>query len=280
MATNGESEEHGCRTQVGRQLLTIIGLFLLVALAGCNAPADGTPTNSLSPAPATTTDAPATATDAPERIAPGVTTAGVAAPEVLAEAHRETLTDTSYTVSRRSTRFAANGSALGTNLDVARFDGTGEYIRDQTTTGNAPLYQLRYERISVWSDGETRFVLRVENGTRAYERQTATPTAPLSPLPRQYLVETLAGVEWTDVRAVPFGDTRDYYRLTGVRTDAGGAFETVTVLLDERGVIHRYRTEMTAERGSAIARQTVVVRYSALGTTSVESPAWVANARS
>lgn len=251
-------------------------VVLLVVLAGCNAPATGTATDTMSPAPVTGT---ATATDAPERIAPGVTTAGVVDPEVLAGAHRDTLANTSYTVSVRNTRFFANGSTLGTNLDVARFDGDGGYVRNRTSTGAAPLYQFRYERVSVWSDGETRFILRVENGTRVYERQTAAPTAPLSPLPRQYLAETLTGIEWTDVRAVPFGDDRDYYLLTGVRTDADGALETVTVLLDERGLVHRYRTEMIAERGNEVSRAVIVVRYADIGTTAIETPGWIETAR-
>lgn len=256
-------------------------LVVLVVLAGCQGIAPrGGETPTLTPV-AVPTEVP---TERPPRtLAPGVTESGVSDPSALAAAHAAALTDTSVTFHANYTERASDGTVLERTATTVRF-GTGDRYHYVSIDADRSEAVRRVER---WSDGERVLERRsTRNGTayRVVRGADGEPLPPVVALPvgraeSGGIERVFRAVETTVVgREVRNGTT--HYRVvsTGMTTPNPTAVRNASLvaLVDERGVVHRYRLAYTIDRGDDAGAVRVVgmVRFTALGTTTVERPAW------
>ncbi|WP_435195255.1 hypothetical protein [Natronomonas sp. EA1] len=143
-------------------------LALLLVLAGCSALAPGgdtTPEPTLTPAPVPE-DTPSPTRAPPERLAPGLTTAGVDNATALAAAHATRLNGT-YVLRRNVTVRNTNINVVARSRSVIRDNGTHE--RYQYT----PLFGG--PRLEYYHTNGTAWRRSVENGTVTYDRTTLEP---------------------------------------------------------------------------------------------------------
>lgn len=278
-----------------RQLILVAALVLV---AGCSSPAS---------APTGTTTATATATAAPvptDRpstfLAPGVTPRGVADPVALARAHRRTLGRTSVTVRVEESHRYANGTLRWRRTATQRVDAGGRTVRShyvgafEGSTRDSGLlsefvrfpHATRVERYTVGGGAYHRY--RFPSGDTWYVGASSPDPRIVDPglVPLFWAVDTRV-----TAREVRDGTTR--YRLEGnevadpttlERVFVGGRFADVRnvsleATVDGRGVVHRYRLTYTLVRtDGVVALGTESVRFTDVGTTTVERPTWYAAA--
>lgn len=265
-------------------------LAALVVLAGCGGLAGSTqPTRTLTPV-ALPTDEP---TPTPvEELAPGLTAAGVASPFRIADAHAGLLGDASFTLRSVRTVRTANGSLRArTTLTGAFAPGRRRYHVVLTRDGR----DARFDRLEDFSDG--RRVLRAieRNNSTSYTvvrgpgGEPAHPREVLfvDPIFPSYVERLLEAIEAARVESVGGGPARTYrVRATAVSKPTvaaaveAGAVENVslTLLVDERGLVYELRLEYATELLDTPVRVTRRFRYSAVGATTVDRPPWYAAA--
>lgn len=248
---------------------------LFVLLAGCGGFAGfGDPTPTLTPA-----EIPTETTPTPRPwLAPGVTDAGVVDPTVLAAAHATTLRETTYTTLWNTTERTANGTLRFRSVTSARV-GTGQrryhYVHTNRRNGTV-------RRVERWSDGDRVLVLS-PNGTVGVARGTSDePLSPERALPIDLTAER--GIERvfraieTRVAGRSAVNGTTHYRLEGRGIRAPNPTPlrnaSLSAIVDERGVVHEYRLAYTTRRVDEPVRVVVVVRFTGIGETTVERPAW------
>ncbi|WP_276272705.1 hypothetical protein [Haloarcula litorea] len=227
-----------------RRAVTVVACLLL---AGCGGFAAGDR--------ATVTPAPVPET---RTVAPGVTTDGVVSPTALASAHEAALADTTYTLTLvervgdrerrfalrvgRDGRFRYRGERFGERYSQTVFsDGRAEYRREQRPLG------VRYEY-----EGPT-------DGTDGFGRITGRLIEAYLPTGPAQVGEREGGVAVTVARPPADAAGLENYTVGLSVTPAGLVRSFTLAFRDEtRDVSISYR-----------------FRYSAVGETSVERPAWV-----
>lgn len=262
-----------------RRRLTLAALLACcLVLAGCNAIGGGEPTPSVTPAPV------------PDTTPVGISDDGLNV-DRLADAHRGALLATNYTM-EIAERVVIDGRVRRVTTrrrEVAQ--GARAYVidrRERTVEFSPSNYA---GATGYWYNGTVEFI-RYSNGTTPayarFERRTSGPL--LDPTEHRTVAGLFAAfaVEGT----VP---TRRASGEYAVRSDALTAPEqipgtvyivaprngTLRAVVDERGIVRRYRVSYTGtlagtERTARVIRET---RLTAIGTTRVRPPAWVATAR-
>jgi hypothetical protein len=281
-----------------RELRRILLVAALVVVAGCSSPAS--PPTGATTATATATAAPVP-TDRPSTfLAPGVTPRGVVDPVALATAHRRTLGRTSVTVHVEESRRYENGTLRWRRTATQRVDAGGRTVRSH--------YVGEFEgprRGSGLLSGFVRFpdASRVERYTvddGAYHRYRFPSgdtwyVGAASPDP-QLVDPGLVPLFWAVETRMTAREARDgaaRYRLEGSEIVDQTTLERVFVderfadvrnvslegTVDERGVVHRYRLTYTLVRTDGLlVRGVESVRFTDVGTTTVERPGWYAAA--
>lgn len=252
-------------------------LVLLVLLAGCQGVTPGGETPTLTPVVVPTetpTERP------PQTLAPGVTERGVTDPSALATAHAEALGGTAFTFRANYTERGPDGTVRGRTVTTVR-SGAGDryhYVRSDTDDETV-------RRVERWSDGERALERQVAGNDTDYrvvrgpDGQPLGPAAalPVDPTARRGIERVFRAVQTTvTVRAVRNGTT--YYRVEGdgLTTPNPSSLQdtSLVALVDEHGVVHRYRLAYTTDRGGDEARVVGTVRFTDVGTTTVERPVW------
>lgn len=262
----------------------------LVVLVGCSGPADTAPPTE------TVTAAPVPTADPPVRLAPGVTVGGVDDPVALAVAHRTALGGTTVTVRLEASRRYANGSLRWRRTATERVDATGRPVRSHYVgefegtpryAGRSPEFgpfpdATRVERYSVGERGANRYRLR--SGETWSVVGPSRPARLLDPglVPLFWAVDTrTTGVETcggTTCYRLEGDGVAD--RATLDRAFVGGETVdlrsvSVVALVDSRGVVHEYRLSFTAvEVDGTVIHGRESVRFTGVGETSVDRPAW------
>jgi len=250
---------------------------LLVLLAGCGGFAgNGEPTRTLTPAEVPTE----TATETPEpRLAPGMTEAGVVDPVSLAAAHATTLRKTAYTAVWNASEWTRDGTLRYRTTTSARV-GTAQrryhYVNTNVRNGTT-------RRVERWSDGD-RALVRSANGTvtvaRGRDGQSLSPeqALPIDLTAERGIERVFQAMETRVVDRTQVNGTT-HYRLEGEGIQEPNLTPlrnaSLSAVVDERGVVHRYRLAYTTTRGGETVRVVAVVRFREIGTTDVERPSWV-----
>lgn len=258
-------------------------LAVMIVLAGCNGVSIG------GDEPQRATVAPA---DIPEddsgTIAPGVTKNERINSHALMDAHRAVVANKSITVNRTVRSVAGNGTGL------VRMNATNRYGANRTryvrTTNIKQEHRERdfypVDRMASWSNGDVQYRMVQQNGTRTYN-----VTEPFVQMQHQsgYLRDLLNKTTNITVEKLSKDGDLNRYRVQSelYLSNAGStSVESTTrqmgdlsMIVDERGFIHRYIFESGEQRSANTKRIIQTVRYQNLTTTSIERPAWVAEAK-
>lgn len=263
-------------------------LVLVVVLAGCNGLVLGgeeTPASTVTPMPVPT-DEP-TPTPRPE-LAPGLTRNGVVEPFALAEAHASVLADTSYTlVENHSVRFRRGMVYSGGTVEARLGTNHTRYAVVRTGSQTSVPFPVIEERF--WSNGNRTLVARTSTDNTTY----AIARADGGPLPvRRALsddptnsdrIPTLFGAMETRVVGLTVRNGTRLYRVRGSNLTNEFALDTewespgnvkLVALVDRRGLVREYRLHYTASFDGDPVRVSRRVRYTNVGSTTVERPSW------
>jgi len=249
----------------------VVGVTLLVALAGCGAvsPGDGDATRTTVE---TTVDGDPSAEQAVDAFD-------------LAEAHRDALANDSFTVTATTTVQHANGTAplrqfVRTHVDPA----TDTVLSRQTVDGSDPgRFGVPVAGVvELWTNESTSLGQRTyENGTtKAIER------------PQDGVVNVEQLTRWEDLALLlSAGDARsvDGDRATGLVVATGSENTelaygepdqlTVTVRLSDVEYVESYTVSYETTRAGTPVQVTRTVHFTSVGETAVERPAWVSDAQ-
>jgi len=211
---------------------------------------------------------------------PGITTDGVTDTSALIKSHTESLESTSVTVSStRTMRSTDPDFAVTTNRTWRLDSGTpvrGWSVRTLSTAGDAPeQYGAVPDRIAAYRNGSTT-VERVTTANGSNTRRVDLLNSSVrvnTALHRSTIYELTTRKNVSVDRLSENGTT--LYRVstaledTGIRSNA-----SLTLFVTPAGVVRELRTERTVRYRSGPRRITQRVRFSDVGTTTVERPAW------
>lgn len=270
-----------------------LGVVVLVVLgAGCNTvtPATSTPSPAVTAAPVPSAPPPSIT----HRWPPGVGQTGVVDPRELVAAHRTELQDTNYTQTvTESTRWH-NGSVRWQRTRVTTTDENRVFVvlnrsgpsilRERSL--NATRAELYVRLQPAPADAKTFAALTVENRT---EYRTFTDSRHLLDNGRD--IALLLSVFETRITSRTRRGARTVFQLEATGTPVVDRFRFVPsrsdvsdprnaifrLLVDDRGIVHQYRVAYTVTVEDGSLRYERIVRFSAIGTTSVRRPAWLDN---
>ncbi len=268
----------------------LLGIILLVVIAGCSSVTGG-----VDPAPVSVTPA-----EVPEVTTEPETTAdtetarepeGFADPAAQAAAHAAVLDNTSYSLVVTQQFEFPNANRSGEWRLAGQFDERDRF-RVAIEKNGSVFGTTSPERVFYWSNG-TRVLQGTETGhgeVNLTARQDLEPprrALPIDPRFERELARVFSVSAITDVTPVHrAGQEYDYARvtLTGLtepsrpptaRTTLRIQNLSARLVIDGRGLIHRIHLQYTG----AIMGEPVFIRrsiqYGAVGSTTVERPAWV-----
>lgn len=255
----------------------LVGLLVL-GWVGAAVPASSTTAQPAaeSPVAATAALAQENATEYP----PGVSEEGITDPLELVNAHRETLENTSYTISTSATYHRPNGTLFSQTYTATRVAPGAESFSVATTqtmrNATRPLGIQHYD-IEVWANETDALVARdFRDGNASYQR-TSRASAPFEPNAQWELLYAAFGSgDATLVGQVERNGTT-LYKIASQPSEGSVTNEfgyEYTALVDSQGVV---RTVQMTQRSTIDGRPVVVsrtVRVSELGNTTVERPSW------
>ncbi|EMA45417.1 DUF7537 family lipoprotein [Halococcus saccharolyticus] len=263
-------------------------LVLAVVLAGCNGLAlggDGTPTRTVTPA-AVPTDEP-TPTPRPE-LAPGLTGDGVVDPFALGNAHASILDGSSYTLHENSSVVYPSGMIYSNGTVEAWLtpdeDRYAVVRSGSQTSASFPVIEERF-----WSNGNRTLSVRSTTDETTYEIIDGDD----GPLPVRRVMDgdptnseriaTVFGAMETRVVGQAVRNGTRLYRVRGSNLTSAFALDdewdapgnvALVALVDRWGLVHEYRLNYTASLDGDPVRVSRRVRYTDLGSTTVERPSW------
>ena len=274
----------------------VVAVALLVAVAAVVAvgagvvPTDGA--ENATPTPTDNTDAPIPAVQAGvpagdwdtspinQPLPPGVRPDGISNLTTLNEAHADALANRSHTLGRNWSWMAVRDQEV---VEVQRTIDTvvdGDEYRietDDTLSTDGTQVGVLYH------DGRFSYVAQNASADADYRRLGPTeqwdivPQAPSQV--RESLVETRLSTPTTDLTGTVERNNRTLYRVTGSgRPDwptIGGVEEyNVTALVTLSGFVRQVDARYTVRSGTRTVEVHRVLRYSRVGETTVEPPAW------
>lgn len=268
----------------------VLGTVLVILLAGCGGTGQtgGQSPDPVSPAPVPT-DEPIP-TPRP-RVAPGVTAAGIVDPLTLSEAHDRYLRNRSETVRLTRTNRYPNGTLRDRTVQVTKVAANRHRFHTIISVrGPHARFFGPGGRGEFWSDGERMLQRLVGQNTTShsvtepvdYEPQLSRPLVPSPGGGQVFFLATLGTFRVTDrseLNGTPVVRL-EMKRIT--QPNALAASESVsdprnvslTMLVDERGVLRRFVLTYTAEQGETTVHVRLTGEHRAIGSTTVDRPAW------
>ena len=293
--------------------VTVAAVVVAVILAGCGAaPGTGSGGESATtatatpatPVEATATDAAAatdaTATQTPRRLAPGVTADGVVDATALVGAHVEALAGRSFTVTRHTrgvdpvTNETTREVTTTWRID-ARETVRGRYESRWTTVPRSLVGDRRPPRVvdayradgtvlrRVVTDGDADATGEVNTTGDAganvsFARPDLTQTGlRLTPALHREVIVAVGDAASVTVQPVARDDTRRYRLTARLPDDRYRTNRTVELLVTPDGRVTEIRQQFRSGVTDSVITRTV--RFSAVGETRVERPAWYDAAR-
>jgi len=275
---------------VNRSQLLPLVVAAVVVLSGCNAfTGSDTETDIPTVTPAAVpTDEP-TPTPVP-MLAPGLTQAGVVSAGDLANAHDTNLADGSFTVVSNNTVRYANGTLrFQQNRTMRVAEGSEPFYVVSRYDGSRMRPVSSSQRIERWWDGERIYTAAIgENDTRYSANQLSRVTLP-SRNGEQFIAlftaletrvvgqETRNGTELYRVRATNLTNP-EYLPRSVLSVSKDPRNISFRALVDPQGIVRSHYLAYTAtstQRGANTTnRVTQSVRYTGIGSTTVERPTW------
>jgi hypothetical protein len=236
----------------------------------------GSASSIVTPAPVPAVSTPATRRSA----APGLTRSDVRNASLLADAHVDALSNTSYAVRQNVTRRSTDGRLRSRSVSVARPNGSRfRYAIDRFDRNRAgEPSEYRVERFfngrrvlgATTRDGETTYSLdRDRNGSEARASVLGDPT-------NARAVERLFDGFEMRVAGTTERNGSTLYTVVTTRPQRLAPLANVTLraLVDRNGVIRAYCVSYTADRGDSRVDIAVRVAFTDLGATTVVRPVW------
>lgn len=246
-------------------------LVMLIVLAGCSGVfgGDGEPTATLTPAPVPT-DEP-TPIPVP-RLAPGITNHCIENPSALVAAHGSVLRNTSFSRTSNTT-IATNGSVLVRQTSMLRAGPDGKrfyFVSEQNVSYGYPGSVAFPVRTEGWSNGEQAFVKRTyTNGTTTYDRLNVDAEElryNVSQGNLRYLLDSF-GSNNTAVTERLTRSESTLYRINGTSRLYAPENTSLRLLVDDRGVVHRYQTVRETPSDENVSHSVSKTRFSKIGKT-------------
>lgn len=267
----------------------VVTVVLLAALAGCGAPslADPTPTDRVTAAPVPEPAAPT--------LAPGLTTAGVADPVALKDAHIARLQGGDFRLRRVRVERDPNGTLVSRTNLTAAYPGDGRYIVVRTFAG--PTHNVTGTAGSRIEYGGANTTVRLRRAPDGTVRSRVVRPPPTDPVPRSALLTApysgrtiLLAVRGVEVDAV----TRvgDRVRVSGAGVADRAALRSLlsptlvqrlrdvrlTALVGAEGLVRRLGFGYTVALDGRLVTVSLTVEYTDVGSTTLAEPAWAATA--
>ncbi|MCD2200754.1 hypothetical protein LPA44_12720 [Halobacterium sp. KA-4] len=252
----------------------LVLIVLLIVLAGCSGqPVAPNTTSPPDAATSTTTDR-----DTPQLLlAPGLTDSGVTDAWALAQAHRDSLANTTYT--QYGQRAVRANNTLRQAVTTTLRQGQGDrYVYERHAHGTAAaLPNLTVFRNESTLAQRTTY----DNGTVMYSGPEAAATPATERYGNVYAVLTASSTTVSDT-VDRNGATR--YRVTSTGPPmsssayAGVSNYTMVALVGSDGLVHAYTISYAATRDGRAVTVTIGMRFTARGRTVVHPPEWVADA--
>lgn len=255
----------------------LVGLVVL-GLVGAAIPASSTTAQPTAESPVALTSALAqeNATEYP----PGVSEDGIDEPIELVTAHRETLENTSYTISTATTYRRPNGTMFAQSYTATRVAPGAESFSVATTqtmrNATRPLGIQHYD-VEVWANETDALVARdFRDGNASYQR-TSRASAPFEPNAQWELLYAALGSGNATLVGHAERNGTTLYKLVSTPSEESVTDELgyeFSALVDSEGVVHSF--QMT-QRSTIDDRPVIVsrsVHVTELGNTTVERPSW------
>lgn len=267
----------------------VVVVALVAGFAGCGAPSlagSQTPTDGVTAAPVPDPGA--------SPVAPGVTTAGVADPVALQEAHLARLRGGDFRLRQVRVERDANGTLTARTNLTAAFSDDGRYLIARTFTGSThETTGTAGSRVEYGGTNATVRIARAPNGTvrSRVARPPPTETVPRSALLKApYSARTILLVfRGVDVDTVTHAGDR--LRLSGAGVANRAALRSLlSPTLIERlravrldavvapdGLVRRLEFSYTVVLDDRRVSVSLTIEYTDVGTTTLTRPAWAAN---
>lgn len=294
----------------------VLAVCILLVLAGCNAvpgngggPAtettrtdDATGTNDATGADDATAESDTAHEETSEStqrdadLPPGLSTDGVTDAEALAAAHEDALAGRSYTYDREVTVVAENGTELGGWSQHVQVGADRLAFNYTQTGGGVSVSGTEIRDPRVYTNGSVTF-WKTDAFRDGYRRESGRGFAAETFSSEQLLADVLDAAE-TSVVALDSGNDANategetWYRVRAENGTEALTYDspngTVTVeatnvtatgVVSSAGIVRNVTYEFDFERGNVSGHRTMAIRYSAVGETTVEVPAWVADAK-
>lgn len=268
----------------------VLAVVTLLTLSGCTgflSGDDAAPTVTPAPVP---TDDPDSGPGA--MLVPGVYPDGDLQTDLLVDAHREALRNTSFVWTATDNRTGTVANVTDSVMALRRvvFENATRFYFD--TNGRTDRYQGRrvyYPVYNEYADGEDIYVRALSTSWADYRYDRVTTDGSRSRFVRsatnaieRYLPVGSASIERIESAAGP------RYRLTSTEPSETLAplvdDYRVSALVTQRGLVRNLTATYTTERSTASGTTTFTHRYSStvtdVGNVTVSTPAWLSAARS
>ena len=247
------------------------------------------PPNAASAATPTETPAVTTTDESPEReLAPGLTWDGVTDPSNLSSAHANQLRNTSYATALVETTWSENRSTHWHVDAHTRVGANGSPVSFAWNTSGVPpgAGPLTVD-VALWHNGTHSFTRYVDqNGTADYRRSSPERDLLAGVPGRGSFVRSIFGSVNTTVVERIEDDGTTLYRVVSTSqpryasvSDRPRSNYSLSALVDSSGLVHRYHVAYDVHDDGQTLHVSRTWRLSAVGTTTVEQPPWVDEAK-
>jgi hypothetical protein len=250
--------------------LFVIGLLLL---SGCNAftgmTADPAETPMVTPASVPTQPS----TPAGSSLAPGLTTDGLTNATTLLAAHTAVLTNTSFTIRRTVLFKYPNGTVAVRQISTTRIEGNTSYIVSvRKHSGSSETTQTE-----TWYGPNRSITKTITNDSVSYSPPSRSGRVnqmwypPVQQISRMFDPQQDPLVERVRRNGTTLYHLEKEYQYSNI---------IASMYISPRGVIRRYSVQNQFSDISipGITRKTLSIRITNIGTTTVDRPAWYAEA--
>lgn len=268
--------------------LPVVAVALLVVLAGCGGTTGSTPSTAApsSKAPTTTPGGTTHGTQGSPVIAPGVTTYEVVDAFALADAHRATLQNTSYTAVRTERVRYANGTLAASRTTKAFVNhSTDTVLYTTSVTDPAPrTYPAVAGTSELWANDTVSLARSLNAGDVQYRKSRLTRSdLAVRATHWEDLASLLIGAN-TAVDGFGIENTDKLIRVFASSVGTPDAVlgtpsqYTFSALVDQRGVVHSYTTTYQTRLDGTTLYVTNTVWFTSVGGTAVDRPPWLSAA--
>lgn len=211
---------------------------------------------------------------------PGITEEGVTDTTALVEAHTDALESTSFTVTSTQTMRGNNPEFAVTTNRTWHLNGShpvrGYSVQTTTASGVAPQQYTATPKVETYRNGTTTVERKTTtNGSKIRGVELLNSSVRLNSALHRPLLYELTTRENVTVDTVSKNGT-ELYRLSAALNDTGiRSNASLTLFVTPEGVVRELQSTRTVRYRSGPRQITQRVRFSDIGSTAVDPPAWM-----